>query len=307
MISFRYHVVSVVAVLLALAAGVALGGGPLSEVGRGAGDEAAQRAQDRSAQLSRQLDRTEGTAAFQDDFASGTASAALKNRLTRRPVTLVSLPGADTEVATGLAGFVKQAGGSVVGRYEVRDALVAADGKSLVDTLGTQLLESVEDTGVPAEATTYDRMGQLIGRAVATSDDGGANVDGAARDILSSLRGAKLLTGSSDAERRGSLVIMLLGTELAEVDGVQNIVGGLASGMATQSDGLVVAGSTASASDGVLGLLRDEVSFTAGASSVDSVQTVTGQVATVLALAAEQAGEPGHYGAEGIDGALPRG
>ena len=34
MTSFRYHVVSLLAVLLALAAGVALGGGPLSEVGR---------------------------------------------------------------------------------------------------------------------------------------------------------------------------------------------------------------------------------------------------------------------------------
>jgi len=35
--TFRYHVVSLLAVLLALAAGIALGGGPLSEVGRADG------------------------------------------------------------------------------------------------------------------------------------------------------------------------------------------------------------------------------------------------------------------------------
>ncbi len=36
MISFRQHVVTLVAVFLALAVGVVLGGGPLSEVGRDA-------------------------------------------------------------------------------------------------------------------------------------------------------------------------------------------------------------------------------------------------------------------------------
>ena len=34
MISYRHHIVSLVAVFLALAVGVALGGGPLSDLGR---------------------------------------------------------------------------------------------------------------------------------------------------------------------------------------------------------------------------------------------------------------------------------
>jgi hypothetical protein len=306
-ISFRYHVVSIVAVLLALAAGVALGGGPLSEIGRG-GDAATNQAEERAAQLSEQLERTEGASTFQDDFATATSAGALQGAITDREVTVLAMPGADEDVVSAFGPLVQEGGGEVVATYQVQPGMVAADGKSLIDTLGAQILESVEDSGVAADATTYERMGQIVGRAVATTgDEPGADVDTVSRDILSSLRGAELLTGSSDAERRGSLVIVVLGTEQPGVEGIQNIVGGLATGVGTQSEGIVVAGSTASATDGLLGQLRDEVSFTGNVSSVDSVQTASGRVATVLGLGADLRGEPGHYGAVGIDGAVPRG
>ena len=68
-----------------------------------------------------------------------------------------------------------------------------------------------------------------------------------------------------------------------------------------------MAGTTESGTDGVLAQLRDEVAFSANVSTVDSVQTAAGQVTTVLALSADARGEPGHYGATGIDGAVPRG
>ena len=307
MISFRYHVVSLVAVLLSLAAGVALGGGPLSDLGRGAGSASAERAEARADALTQELDRLEGTAAFQDQVAGTLGVQALNNRLTRRPVTLVTLPGVDQEVVDQLGELVARSGGSVAATYAAQPGLVVPTGKSLVDTLGSQVLESVGRTGIPPEATTYERMGQLIGRAVATPEDRGARVDGVGSDILSSLRGAELLTRSSGGDVRGSLVVVVLGEEPAEVEGVENIVGGLSTGLAAQADGLVVAGSTDSAADGLLGLLREEASLPETASSVDSVQTVTGRVTTVLALAAAADGEPGHYGALGIDGALPRG
>jgi len=43
-ISFRYHLTTLVAVFLALAVGVALGGGPLSDLGRSSDESAAARA-----------------------------------------------------------------------------------------------------------------------------------------------------------------------------------------------------------------------------------------------------------------------
>ena len=62
MISYRHHVVSLVAVFLALAAGVALGGGPLSDLAR---DPATT-----SAKATVQRQEAQRVASFGDDFAT---------------------------------------------------------------------------------------------------------------------------------------------------------------------------------------------------------------------------------------------
>jgi hypothetical protein len=305
-ISFRYHVVSLVAVLLALAVGVALGGGPLSEIGRG-DDAATERAEERGDELDRRLEAADSTAKFQDDFAQLAASRVVQGSLEGRPVALVTLPGADEAVVTSLTEFVQQAGGSVAGSYALQPALVDGGSKPLVDTLGTQLLETVEGTGIPANATTYDRIGQLLGRAVATGNDTGSPVDTGAEDILSSLRGAELVTQTQGGETRASLALVVLGDESADTGDAGQVLGGLFAGLATHADGVVVAGTTASATGGVLQRLRDEVAFSANVSTVDSVQSAAGRVNAVLALAADMNGTTGHYGAAGIDGSAPRG
>ena len=46
--------------------------------------------------------------------------------------------------------------------------MVAPEQKSLVDTLGSQLMTQQGKT-IAADATTYDRIGQLLGVAIATT------------------------------------------------------------------------------------------------------------------------------------------
>lgn len=304
MTTFRYHVVSLLAVLLALAAGIALGGGPLSEIGRANGATDGGSAT-RTAALSDRLDATSVASGFQDQVATGLGAGTVRDLLERRAVAIVVMPGADEKVVSGLSSAVQDAGGTLTGEYAVRPAMLAPDGKSLVDTLGSQVAESVKDVDVPTEATTYDRMGQLIGRAMATAENTGEAPDAASADILSSLSGAKLMSSPEEARRRASLVLVVLGSEPADATGAANIYGGLVDGIAARSDGVVVTGSTASATDGLLRTLRDDAAFTEAASSVDSHQTAAGRLVTLLALDREKFGGPGQYGAEGADGALP--
>lgn len=193
MTTFRYHVVSLLAVLLALAAGIALGGGPLSEIGRANGATDGGSAT-RTAALSDRLDATSVASGFQDQVATGLGAGTVRGLLERRAVAIVVMPGADEKVVSGLSSAVQDAGGTLTGEYAVRPAMLAPDGKSLVDTLGSQVAESVKDVDVPTEATTYDRMGQLIGRAMATAENTGEAPDAASADILSSLSGAKLMS-----------------------------------------------------------------------------------------------------------------
>lgn len=306
MISFRYHVVSILAVLLALAAGVALGGGPLSDLGRG-GDDATERAEARSQELTRRMDEAALTDSFQDEFAQALAAGAVNGSLASRPVVMITMPGADEAVVSSLSDLVGEAGGSVSGTYAVQPALVSDSEKSLVDTLGSQLVERPEGKDVAASAPTYERMGQLIGRAVASVTDAGGAADTTSKDLLSSLRGAELLVREGGSGTRGSLVIVVLGDEPVNPDESDKIFSGLLTGLAEKSDGVVLAATTRSGDDGLLAVLRDDVSFSANVSTADSTDSAAGRIAAVLALAADGGGTTGHYGAFGIDGPLPRG
>lgn len=306
MISFRYHVVSLLAVLLALAAGVALGGGPLSEIGR-SGDDAAERAEERNVELSQRLDAAGSTDAFEDEFAQSLSPRIVGGKLTNRPVVVVSMPGADKDVVASVTDLLGEAGASVTGTYDVLPRLLDPEEKSLVDTMSTQLIETTKVTTVASSAPSYIRIGGLIGRAIASTQDTGAAGDQVSQDILSSVKGADLFVTTKGGEARGSLVVVVLGDEPEDAAESGNLVGGLLTGLAAQSDGVVVAGSTTSAETGLLAALRDDVAVSANVSSADSADTVAGRVAAVLALATDAAGTSGHYGAAGIDGALPRG
>ena len=71
---------------------------------------------------------------------SSLAAPVLSGRLADRSVAVVTVPGADEQVVTALSEQVAAAGGTVAARYDLTADLVDPTQKSLVDTLGSQLL-----------------------------------------------------------------------------------------------------------------------------------------------------------------------
>lgn len=296
MITLRHHIVSLVAVFLALSVGIVLGGGPLSEVGRAEGSTASEPALQDAVTVAQQR------ADFGDAFAGGVAGTVYAGRLTDRSVAVLSMPGADPEVVEQVAEQVRAAGGEVAASYAVGEALVGVGEKSLVDTLGSQLMTQQRDGAVSAEATTYDRMGELIGLAVASTRPEGRAADGKAAGILQGLAGAGLLTGPEEPARRAPLVLLVLGDEPSP-EGGDTILAGLVAGLTRTSVGVVVAGDLADGT-GQLGRLR---SSGTDAATVDGTDTPPGRVATVLALVRSLTSPGGAFGATGSDGPLPLG
>ncbi|MDN5893071.1 MAG: copper transporter [Nocardioides sp.] len=301
MISFRYHVLTIVAVFLALAVGVALGGGPLSEVGR-SGDSDEQ-VQDQSAEI----EQASLVTSFQDEFAGDVSQSALNGVLKHRTVAFVTLPGSDPKIVQSLGDLVKQADGTIAGTYGAKSALLDPDNSALVSSLSAQIVESVPGTGVATTDPAYVRLGRLVGFTVGTRQDAGDTGNAATKNVLSSLERSEFLTRNTGNGKRASLVIIVLGDEGDASGDLAKLVAQLATGMAGSADGLVVAGTTESGASGLLKGIRTDDDFTAEASSTDSIQTLTGRVATVLTLAASASGKPGQYGANGSGGALPRG
>jgi hypothetical protein len=309
-ISFRYHIVSIVSVFLALAVGVALGGGPL----KGEVDntlvqqvEADRRAK---AELRTQIAALEAGNAFTDDFAVRVAPTLLDGSLEGRPVTLVVLPGAEESSISSLTGMVEDAGGSVGGVVRAGEGLIDVGNRQLVDELSSQLLDGVNDVTVPDEAGTYERLGAILARAVATDEDQGERVDDAANSILSGLSTADLMSPAGDLTRRGSLVLVVTGggaESPTEREGAGAVVTAIVDAIDEATDGVVLAGPISAArAGGVIEAVRREVVTAQEVSTVDTLNRGAGQLVAIMALAEQANGRSGHYGSvDAADGVMP--
>lgn len=297
MITLRHHVLTIVAVFLALAAGIVLGGGPLSDVGPTVAT-AGQEKPEAPATGTAQADYTER-------FVTALEPPVIAGRLTDRSVALVTVPGADEQVVSALAAQIEAAGGSVSARYDLSEDLVDPGQKSLVDTLGSQLVTQQAEGEVGAEASTYDRFGQLLGLAVATKAAEGEDVNGKSRAIADAISGAGLMAKPDSVDRRSPLVLVVLGTD-ADDEGSDAILAGLAGGLAAQATGVVVAGAISDGASGQLGRFRADPAAAAVA-SIDGIDTVAGRVATILTLQRSLTTPGGSFGASGSDGAAPLG
>jgi hypothetical protein len=294
-ITLRHHLLTIVAVFLALATGIVLGSGPLSDVTEPVATTSAPAERDETASPQ---------AAYAEGFAAAVSPGLLTGKLAERQVAVVSVPGADEQVVTALVDQVAAAGGSVSARVRLTEAMVDPAQKSLVDTLGSQLMTQQGDA-VDAAASTYDRMGELLGLAVATTTPEGEDVPGKARAVTEAVAGAELIEPVSGVERKAPLVLVVLGPD-ARDEGVDAIISGLASGIGRQAAGTVVAGVTGDGGDGQLGRLRADPA-SAGLTTVDGTDTTAGRAATVLALAYALNTKGGSFGASGEDGPVPLG
>ena len=291
MISFRQHVVTLVAVFLALAVGVVLGGGPLSEVGRDALTSTSAKPKARQG---------DAASAFGDAFATAAAPRLYDEQLAGRSVALVSLPGADQRVIEGLVGQIEHAGGTVEGKYALQPGLVDPGEKSLVDTLGSQLMTQLG----PGRRRRGRADLRAHGPAARHRDrdrgrESGAGASQNPTSIRQSLAGADLVV--SPGERTGA-VAAGAGRPRQGID--DDILGGLLSGLASRAIGVVVAGDTRSGANGDVAALRARPE--AGrVTTVDGVELAVGQVTTALALVRSLSEKGGSFGASGSDGAAP--
>ena len=297
MITLRHHLLTIVAVFLALAAGIVLGGGPLSDVGPTAATSSGE------AETAPAADRAQTD--YTESVVSALGPATVSGRLAERSVAVMTVPGADEQVVTALTEQVTAAGGTVSARYDLSADIVDPGQKSLVDTLGSQLLTQQAEGDVAAEASTYDRIGQLLGVAIATKEAAGQDVNGKARAIVDAVSGAGLMAKPGEVAQRSPLVLVVLGTDAGD-EGADAILAGLAQGLAVQAGGVVVAGATSDGGEGQLGRLRaDPVS--AAVATLDGVDTAAGRVATILTLQRSLTTPGGAFGASGADGPVPLG
>ena len=284
MIRSRVYAVPLVAVLLALATGIALGAGPMTSTRS-------------SADPGPTTTTPAPVVSYADTFAASVAARLSANGRSRRPVAMVTLPGADAATVSALTAQIRLAGGTVAGTYPIGSPMVDAEQKSLVDTLGIQLAQQLHGQ-IDKSTSTYPRIGQLLAVAVANrgTSVGQQNDDVAA--VRQSLVAAHLFAVPAGGPPTAPLVLVVMGSE---VD--QAIADGLLAGLATGARGVVAVGPTAATN--LAWLETDGV--TSHVATVDGAETSAGRVASVLALIRSWSKQGGAYGASGSDGSVPLG
>jgi hypothetical protein len=119
LIDFRYHVVSIVSIFLALAVGIVLGAGPLQgRLGDTLSKEVAGLRKDKT-NLNNELRDMTANANEQNKFAEATTPALVTNKLSAHSVTIVRLPGSNDGIAKDITDELTTAGATVNGSIKI--------------------------------------------------------------------------------------------------------------------------------------------------------------------------------------------
>ncbi len=331
MINFRYHLVSLTAVFLALALGVVMGS---TVIDRAIVDGLRDRIDkvERNAELRKNQNDDLRTELSQlNDYISKTSGFAVTERLRSVPVTVLAVRGIDNDAVTATVALAQQAGGRVPGIVWLEPKLAltaAADVKALADVLG------VDTKNVKTLRTaTWKALAEPFGGAVAA----GAGAGGAVVDPTTTTTGGGTTTTSSPVDELAATQLL---TKLGErgfvsFEGVGDTGKDVTLSDLPRADGRVLLASGAGAKLSDDELLRDlarafsnQGVSTAAAevfaesskgpdrgtlvqpivaddalakkvSTVDNLEMTRGQVVSVLALADLGRNVVGHYGIGG--------
>ncbi|PZS03267.1 MAG: copper transporter [Pseudonocardiales bacterium] len=298
MINFRYHVVSLISVFLALALGIIVGttqlnGAVLSDLRSQVhglkndkqGLEAANR------QLTGQL-------ASSDQFASSIAPAVVAGRLTNTKVLVVVAPGASSGVVGGVSKLLHGAGAVVTGTVDLTsDYLDPRRSADLKDFATSGVVPA--GFNLPATADSGALAGSLLADVLTTKQGEPDPTQTERQQVLAGFASLSVLRlASRKLDPANFVVVVSTGAATGSNPAQQvHMVVALSSALRTRGLGVVVTGTADSAGpDGVIGAVRSDDHLAGTLSTVDDANTVAGQLSTVLAVSEEKGGKLGHYG-----------
>jgi hypothetical protein len=298
-IDFRYHLVSLIAVFLAVALGIIIGTTALNEPiladieGQVAELEQDKRGlEDLSQSLQAQLNTSQA-------FNDAVAPALVDGTLTDTSVLLVlANEEIAPEIVEGVTAMIAEAGGTVAGQLTLLPAYTDPSTEAALEGY-------VTGGGLPSgvQLPEADDAGQLVGALLAqvlmANPDGTEPDPAATSSVLAGLSALDVLSQDSDSVVPADYAVVLAsgaftGDDAAERSGT---LVDLAAALDAAGSGAVVSGDAASAGEtGLVGVIRADPELSAAISTVDNVDSTAGQISTVLALGQESEGTSGKYG-----------
>jgi hypothetical protein len=299
-IDFRYHLVSLIAVFLAVALGIVIGttqlNGPvLSNL----------QTQVKALQQDKRTleDRTRGLQTdvnSSDAFEQAVGPALVQGSLTgRRVLVLVADDGVAQGTIDGVTTLLGKAGATVTGAVRLEpaysDPATAASLQSYVTGPGLPAVQ------LPQVNDTAKLVGSLLAQVLMVPGKAARTTPSAAdvSSVLAGLSALKVLKQDTPSVNPADYAVVLTAGVQTGADAAARTgsLVDLVTALDAAGSGAVVAGDPAStATTGLVGAVRAVPTLSAAVSTVDNAGSPAGQISTVLALGPEGRGTSGKYG-----------
>ncbi|MGY1773692.1 copper transporter [Blastococcus sp. SYSU D00813] len=300
MIDFRYHLVSLVAVFLAIALGIVIGTTALNGAVLDDLEDQVTGLQEDKRSLEDTTQELQARLDTGDLFEEAVGPALVADTLSGGTVLLL-LDGDDVDEDTveAVSTLIGEAGGTVTGTVRLTSGYTDPENDAALQNY-------VTGPGLPTGVTlpSTDDTGELVAAVLAqvlVTPPGvvPAPDTAALSQVLAGLASLEVLTQESPSVQPADHVLLLTQDGLDGDDAEQRLgtLVDLVRALDTAGAGAVVAGNAAAAGEnGLVGVVRADPETAALVSTVDNVESAAGRISSVLALSQEGEGTSGQYG-----------
>ena len=294
MINFRYHVVSLTAVFLALAIGLVVGTAALNGPAADTLGDQVDALRKANTGLRERVTGLEDQANREEQFVNAAAPIMLDGKLANRRVLLVSLTSGRTHLE-GVTSKLTTAGAKIAGTITLQDKFFQPEESTALLELASKAPAIVPVASLPVNTDGVETSSALIAtvlldRSLAISPNDIAEVLTAYSKagylstegtVTGGAEAIVFVSGQPAVDRQAGAKNSAMATSLAQFDKVSvAVVAGVLGG-----DGNLV------------GQVRDDAALAKTISTVDNASTAQGQVTSALALWEQlMQNKVGHYG-----------
>jgi hypothetical protein len=297
-INFRYHIVSLTAVFLALAIGLvvgtAAGNGPAVDVL----EETVAKLRAENQGYREQTEHLTEQYSKQEQYARESAPLLLAGKLDGRRVLLVSIEDSDDAVddfVKDTEAMLETAGANVVGKIKIRENFTHRANRERLSDVAALAAPPAVSGALPTNGDGVETSAALL--ATLTVGRSGPFVEGT-RTVLSAYESEDFIDVDDELVAPAEAVVVIAGQPYtdAKEKAYRNAAALTIVERFDQVGPAVLASGSGAGEGNLVRAVRDDSALAKGMSTVDTVATPSGQVCTVLALVEQIAGRVGHYG-----------
>ena len=301
MIDFRYHLVSIVAVFLALGIGLLLGATALQPSTLAGLIKTSQREHHQIDSLITTNGQLNHQITSNDQFAQANGPQLLRQLLAGERVVVVEAPGASGQVVSGIDQALTEADATISGHVQIQSRFF--DVSPATQEQLTQLAQQFAPAGATLHGSPVAQASQVLADAILTKDSPGQPVagqlDSASAALLSGFGAGGFLTRSGHPEARATLAVVVTpesASTTSDSNPASQRLVTLAQALNLVGAGTVMAGTVSGSGTGsAIDVIRSG-SRGSRISTVDDADHTIGQIVVAQALYEQLRGVSGSYG-----------